>query len=129
MSTWKRPENLDFPKCYFTFKAEDLEINQLVEYRVEDIPEHRYVEAVEFMIKHFIPYEPKLIARNGKDDPLVIEDYYNKYMNGIKQKVSVGCFKSGSNEFIGVNILEILGRNDENDYVKVTMNGFSHEFN
>lgn len=120
-TTWKRQENLNFPKCYYKFTAEDLEVKQLVEYRVEDIPEHRYVEAVDFMIKHFVPYEPKLIARNGKDDPLVIEDYYNKYMNGIKQKVSVGCFKAGSNEFIGVNILEVVGRNDGSGYFEVTI--------
>ena len=120
-TTWKRPESLDFPKCYYKFQAVDSDdVNQLVEYRVEDIPEHRYVEAVDFMIKYFVPFEPKLISRNGKDDPLVIEDYYNKFMYGIKQKISVGCFKAGSNEFIGVNIMEVLGRNVEKDSFKVT---------
>jgi hypothetical protein len=64
------------------------------------------------MIKHFVPYEPKLVARNGKDDPLVIEDYYNMYMNGMRQKVSVACYKENSNEFVAVNVLEVLGRND-----------------
>lgn len=81
-------------------------------YRVEDIPEDRYEEACEFMLKHFVPYEPKLVSRNGKNDPLVLEDYFNKYMYGIKQRVSVACFKDNSDDFVAISILEVLGRND-----------------
>lgn len=108
---WKRKDG-KFPVQYYTFVTSDKDSDQLVEYFVEDIPESRYEEACRFMVKHFVPYEPKLVARNGQNDPLVLEDYYNKYMHGIKQKVSVACFKKGSNEFVGVNIMEVLGRND-----------------
>lgn len=97
---------------YYKFVTRDRDSDKLVEYRVEDIPESRYEEACRFMVKHFVPYEPKLVARDGQNDPSVLEDYYNKYMHGIKQKVSVACFKRGSDEFVGVNILEVLGRND-----------------
>lgn len=106
MSKWKRSNDLKFPQIYHKFMRDD------VEYRIEDIPEERYVEACEFMLKHFVPFEPKLVSRNGKDDPLVLEDYFNKYMSGIKQKVSVACLKANSNDFIGISILEVLGRND-----------------
>lgn len=111
---WKRPSDLKFPVQYYKFvtRDSDKDNGKLVEYRVEDIPESRYEEACRFMVKHFVPYEPKLVARKGQDDPLVLEDYYNKYMHGIKQKVSVACLKRGSDEFVGVNILEVLGRND-----------------
>lgn len=109
---WRRPGELNFPVKYYKFVTREPDSNKLVEYRVEDIPESRYEEACRFMVKHFIPHEPKLVARNGQNDPLVIEDYYNKFMLGVKQKVSLACFKKGSDEFVAVNILEVLGRND-----------------
>lgn len=122
---WRRPRELCFPVKYYKFVTRDKDSNKLVEYRVEDIPESRYEEACRFMVKHFVPYEPKLVARNGHTDPLVLEDYYHKYMQGIKQKVSLACFKKGSDEFVGVNILEVLGRNDTSFTFDVS--SFSHE--
>lgn len=107
LGKWKRPSNLNSPVIYAKF-----ELNG-EEYRVQDIPEDRYEEACEFMLKHFVPYEPKLVARKGKDDPWVLEDYFNMYMSGIKQQVSVACFQNDSSDFVAVNILEVLGRNDE----------------
>jgi hypothetical protein len=109
---WQRPLGLDFPIQYHKFTAKDKKTGQLVEYTIEDIPEDRYEEACRFMVEHFVPHEPKLVARNGKNDAGVLEDYFNKYMHGIKQRVSVACFKTGLNEFVGVNIMEVLGRND-----------------
>lgn len=109
---WKRPRELEFPVQFYKFVTRDPDTNKLVEYRVEDIPESRYEEACRFMVKHFVPYEPKLVVRNGQHDPQVMEDYYNKYMHGIKQKVSVACVKKGSDELVAVNILEVLGRNN-----------------
>ncbi|CAG9800854.1 unnamed protein product [Chironomus riparius] len=112
---WKRPENLEFPKIYSKFLAADINRgDELVEYSIIDIPEGRYDEACKFMITHFIPYEPKLVSRDAKDDIAVAEDYYKRYMYGIKQKVSVACIKTGSEDFIAVNILEVQGRNDSN---------------
>jgi hypothetical protein len=105
---WQRPGNLDFPICYHKFHSK----NELVEFRVEDIPPTRYDEACKFMIQHFVPYEPKLVSRNAQNDSLLHEDYYKIYMWAIRQKVSVACFEKDSDEFVGVNILEVLGKND-----------------
>jgi hypothetical protein len=103
---WKRPANLQFPTIHSTFERNG------EKFRIVDIPEDRYEEACDFMLKHFVPYEPKLVARNGKDDPNVLEDYFNIYMNGIRQKVSVACMKDDSNDFIAINILEVHGIHD-----------------
>lgn len=114
MDIWQRPCELRFPAQYYKFvtRDQDANKNKLVEYTVEEIPESRYEEACRFMVKHFVPHEPKLVARNGQHDPAVLKDYFDMYMNGIKQKVSIACFKKGCDEFIGVNILEVLGRSD-----------------
>ena len=121
---WKRPENLEFPKIYSKFIASDITVGELVEYSIIDIPEDRYYEACNFMVKHFIPYEPKLVARNAKDDIVVAEDYYNRFIYGIKQKVSVACVKAGSDNFVAVNILEVQGRIDSNISSKVMMTNY-----
>ncbi|KAG5684446.1 hypothetical protein PVAND_013680 [Polypedilum vanderplanki] len=118
-SRWVRPENLKYPNVFSKFVTTDnFNASKLVQYRIEDIPENRYHEACEFMLKNFVPYEPKMVARNGMNDPLLLEDYYDKYMYGLKQKVSVACFKRDSDEFVAVNILEVLGRNDPTSDIK-----------
>lgn len=109
---WQRPRDSRFPAKYYKFLARGRDGSELVEFTVGDIPESRYDEACRFMVKHFVPYEPKLVARGGQHDPLVLEDYFDMYMSGIKQKVSIACHQKGCDEFIGVNILEVLGRDD-----------------
>lgn len=109
---WQRPRDLRFPAQYYKFLARGRDGSEMVEFTVGDIPESRYDEACRFMVKHFVPYEPKLVARGGQHDPLVLEDYFDMYMSGIKQKVSIACHQKGCDEFIGVNILEVLGRDD-----------------
>ncbi|CRK88579.1 CLUMA_CG002402, isoform A [Clunio marinus] len=104
------PHGMRAPTQFHKFVTTDKDQTKLVEYRVEEIPESRYDEACRFMLEYFVPYEPKIISKNGQCDPKVLDDYHTKFMNGIKQNVSVACFKSGSDKFIGVNILEVLGR-------------------
>lgn len=119
-SCWKRPENLQFPKVYSKFVATDIiDGKKLVEYSIIDIPEDRYDEACKFMVSHFIPYEPKLVSRNAQNDVTVAEDYYNRYMYGLKQKVSVACINTESDNFVAVNVLEVRGRNDLKNSFKV----------
>lgn len=109
---WQRPSALRFPVQYYKFVTIDRDTSKLVEYRVEDIAESRYDEACRFMVKNFVPFEPKLVARGGQNDPSVLEDYYNLYMHAIRQRVSVACYKRGSDELVAVNILEVLGRRE-----------------
>lgn len=120
--SWQRPAQLRFPVQYYKFVTTSKDrADKLVEYRVGDVPVGRYDEACRFMVKHFVPYEPKLVARNGQHDPPVLEDYYNKYMHGIQQQVSVACWAKGSDEFVGVNILEVLGRSDASSTFEVSL--------
>jgi hypothetical protein len=56
---WQRSSGLVFPVQYYKFVTRDKDSDELVEYRVEDIPESRYAEACRFMVEHFVPYEPE----------------------------------------------------------------------
>lgn len=120
---WKRPEG-STPVCYYKFVSGDAKCDKLVEYKIQDIPENRYDEVGKFMLSYYVPYEPKLVARNAQNDQDALDDCYNVYMRALKQNISVTCFKRGSDEFVGINILEVLARdyknNDNNCSYKVT---------
>lgn len=65
-SRWKRPDSSDFPKTWHTFEAKDIDSDEFVHYRIEDIPELRYDEAVAMIVQHFCRDEP-LCEAYGKD--------------------------------------------------------------
>lgn len=55
---WKRPETLEYPKVWHTFKARDLDSDELVEYRIQDLPLERIDDVLDFMLKNYIVDEP-----------------------------------------------------------------------
>lgn len=55
---WKRPSSVEFPKIWCTFKVKDLESDVFVEYQIQDLPETRFDDAVDFMIQIFCSDEP-----------------------------------------------------------------------
>lgn len=55
---WKRPDTTEYPKVWYTFKARDLDSDELVEYRVQDLPLNRLDEIYEFMFNNYIIDEP-----------------------------------------------------------------------
>lgn len=57
-SEWKRSESLEFPKIWHTFKAKDIDSDNLVEYRIQDLPESRFDEAIKMMSTAFCKDEP-----------------------------------------------------------------------
>lgn len=55
---WKRPESVEFPKVWHTFKARDVDSDELVEYRIQDAPQSRAEEIYQFMGEYYIKDEP-----------------------------------------------------------------------
>lgn len=55
---WTRPESKEFPKIWHTFKAKDIDSDELVEYRIQDLPMSRKEEVLEYMARNFIKDEP-----------------------------------------------------------------------
>lgn len=113
VAPWQRPEGSN-PVCYYKFVSGNEKCDKLVEYKIRDIPENRYDEACKFMLSYFVPYEPKLVARNAQNDQNVLDDYTHMFMSALRQNISVGCFKRGSDEFAGINILEVIPRDYKN---------------
>lgn len=55
---WTRPKTSEYPKVWSTFKARDLDSDELVEYRVQDLPESRFEDAINHMVENFFLDEP-----------------------------------------------------------------------
>lgn len=131
-SEWKRPESSEFPKIWHTFKARDIDSDNLVEYRIQDLPESRFDEAVRMMSSAFCRDEPICEAYGAlnicfffcksnsysfnftglANDPVAIEDQEVMWKSIVNQKSALVCFKEGSTEIVGVNMNIITGKND-----------------
>lgn len=72
---WQRPDSVEFPKVWYTFKARDLDIDNLVEYRIQDTPLDRADDLMEHLLTALFPDEPAALAFGSQIDPLAIEDY------------------------------------------------------
>lgn len=56
---WKRTNFENFPNVYSRFKVNDPDSNTLINYRIQDIPEDRFDDVVEFMARdEFLLEEP-----------------------------------------------------------------------
>lgn len=56
--SWKRPKTLEFPKVWHTFMARDTNSANLVEYRIQDLPESKAEDVFKHMLDNYIPEEP-----------------------------------------------------------------------
>lgn len=59
---WKRPESIEFPKIWYTFEAKDVDSDNIITYRIQDLSEERHEEVIEIMVEHFIKYAPLCVA-------------------------------------------------------------------
>lgn len=59
---WSRPETSEFPKIWKTFFAPDVDSSELVEYRIQDLPESRFEDAIQHMVSNYLKDEPMTFA-------------------------------------------------------------------
>lgn len=57
MSKFEHPASLKFPLVFHTFKAKNNESDEIIEYRIQDLPEEDYKRAVDLMVSDFMPEE------------------------------------------------------------------------
>lgn len=55
---WKRPSVVEYPKVWRTFSVKSEQTDKSVEYRIQDLPESRFDDAIEFMAQIFCRIEP-----------------------------------------------------------------------
>jgi hypothetical protein len=121
--SFKRPKNLKFPKIYYKFQAKDRDSNEIVDYYVQDLTEEYYERAIELMVTDFLPDETMGIALNVqeilKTKPESVEEFRTIWRMFANEKLSLACFKSGSDELVAVNFLLVTSKDDIKDEYKV----------
>jgi GNAT superfamily N-acetyltransferase len=116
MFKYKRPESLTFPQTYYKFNAKDKNSDKIVEYRVQDLPEEYFEQAVNFMVKYFIPDETLCMSLGIPSKAAPIKEFSDFWMGALKEKLSIACFKNdGSEELVGANVLLVSSKDDIDD--------------
>lgn len=107
MAKFERPKHLEFPKVYHTFQAKDVDSDNLVSYRVQDLPVEYYEKAVELMVKYQLPEETLAASKKLVESEEALE--ICKFFIGevFLEKLSLACFKEGSDELVAVNAMVV----------------------
>ncbi|ETN62229.1 hypothetical protein AND_006082 [Anopheles darlingi] len=95
---WERPASVPYPNVWWTFKAPDPDRKDggLATYRVEDLTEDRFEDTMKLYTEHFLDDEPLCAHR-----------------------LTVVCYKEGSKELVGANLLVMSMANDKVDFMNL----------
>jgi hypothetical protein len=105
----KRPEGL-YPQIYHTFKAKDKKSDELVEYCIQDLTENKFNVAIEFMVKYQLKEETFHKALKLHENENAVKAARNFYREIFKEKMSLVCFKLGSDEIVSVNAMYVQSK-------------------
>lgn len=105
-SKFERPEDPSFPVVHYKFLAKSLNGDELVEYRVQDLPKKCDGKAIDFMLEHFLPDEPLQIAttHDKQGAPKRLRQFYESV---VQSRVSLVCFEARSGDIVGLNMLDV----------------------
>lgn len=109
---WKRPDSVEYPKVWHTFMARDTDSDDLVEYRIQDLPPERANDAYEHMLGNYILDEPVGEVLGSAGDLIHYEDYKMAWDPMVAQGMPLVCFKAGSDEIVGANMLFVSSKGD-----------------
>lgn len=110
--SWTRPTSVDHPKVWHTFMARDTDSDNLVEYRIQDLPQERANDVYQHMLANYILDEPAGQVLGSAGDLLHFEDYKLCWDPMVAQRMPLVCFKAGSDEIVGVNMLFVVRKED-----------------
>lgn len=116
MTNFLRPKNLKFPQIYYTFKARNKNSDELVKYRIQDLPVEDYEVALDLLITDFVPDENLCHCRDIESDAVGLREIREFWANELKKKISIACYKNNDDEnegeLIGLNVLAVVSKND-----------------
>ncbi|CAG9810678.1 unnamed protein product [Chironomus riparius] len=88
---------------YFTLQAQNNKSNKIIEYRIQDLPDDRFLEAINLFCEDFLPDEPMTSSRNLHGNENGKKEICNIWMDIMKQRLSIACFRNdgGGDETVG----------------------------
>lgn len=119
--SWSRPETIEFPIIYARFEALDCESDErLVEYRIEDLRQERFEDAVNIIRDKHLIDEPMKSSKGVRDCPISVQEMIENLWSMLRQNISLVCYKEGSDEIVAVNILGVITEAESDIPVKVS---------
>lgn len=114
---WERPAAVSYPNVWWTFQAPDPDRDDgaLATYRVEDLTEDRFEDAVKIYTEHFLDDEPLAQHARTRYNQVSYEDIVAFWKKSLNERLSVACYKEGSKELVGANILALQQANTKKD--------------
>lgn len=116
-----RTANIPYPNVWLTFKAPD-DNGELVNYRIQDLPEERFEDGVKHMRANFLLDEALCRSRNMADDEQSIIDFTTIWREAIfGDKLTLACFQEGCDDIVGMNVLYVEEKNALSDWSQVIL--------
>ncbi|XP_039433685.1 uncharacterized protein LOC120416077 [Culex pipiens pallens] len=104
---WSRPDQPPIPTIYHTFRAKDVDSDQLVTYRVQDFTEDRHADVIQHYKENFVDDEPLAASRKISSSAVAMAEIVAFWSWCLEQRMTVVCYKEGSDEIVGVNLLHV----------------------
>lgn len=114
---WTPNPNMPYPNTWLPFKAKDLHSDNLVDYRICDLPENRYEDFLKVFDDDFLQHEPihSTLDNVIENNPEGVEAFKIISKAAHKQKLIDVCINDRSNEICGFNILFVICKGDNAD--------------
>lgn len=111
-----RPENLQFPQTFYKFKAKNNKNDEIIDYRVQDLPEELYESALQLYLKEFFPDEVFCSSRKLHEKDFRFNELIDFWREAFKHRLTFACFKeNGDDELVAVNVMVINSKDDDHD--------------
>ncbi|KFB53669.1 AGAP004529-PA-like protein [Anopheles sinensis] len=107
--SWERPTSVPYPNVWWTFEAPDPDRDDggLATYRVEDLTEDRFEDVIKLFTEHFLDDEPLSHHARTRHNPVAYEEVITLWKSVLKNRMTVVCYKEGSEELVGSDLLEV----------------------
>lgn len=102
---FERPEGSLYPKIFNSFEAKFKDCDKVEEYFIQDLTEEYFDRAVDFIVENHAKGGVLHRASNTLSSENGLMNVRQKYRSIFEEKVSLICFKSGSQEIAGLNAL------------------------
>jgi RimJ/RimL family protein N-acetyltransferase len=114
MFKWRRGSESK-SQTWHRFSSINPETGQLEEFSVVDLVREKFSDALDHMLKHFLPDEPICKSKNVTQNQDALNEICDLWKNVMEQNVTLACYKKDCDEIIGLNILCVLTKDDYRD--------------
>lgn len=107
------------PQIFHIFSTKDRDSDEIIEYRVQILPEHLFEDAIELYTRDFLPDETMCSTKKIHLSENSLKDIHKFWRHEMQKNMSLACFRNnpeGDDELVAVNVLCIKSKDDGEDY-------------